>query len=181
MPSDFQDTIYRIVGEVSGLRIVVSLYGRAEDTPRTDEARRQFCSYVADMITVNPQIKDVVIWNDPNDQAFWAPQYNADGSSAAPADYEALLATCWDAAHAVNPNVNIVSTLRLEGLRDPGRLHGRLSPAGDLGLEARRRVQGEWPDEPDLRHLRLHPEGARLGRAAVGRASELARVRNRRL
>ena len=36
------------------------------------------------MITVNPQIKDVVIWNDPNDQAFWAPQYNADGSSAAP-------------------------------------------------------------------------------------------------
>ena len=39
VPSDFQDTIYRIVGEVSGLRIVVSLYGRAEDTPRTEEAR----------------------------------------------------------------------------------------------------------------------------------------------
>ena len=120
VPSDFQDTIYRIVGDVSGLRIVVSLYGRAEDTPRTDEARRQFCSYVADMITVNPQIKDVVIWNDPNDQAFWAPQYNADGSSAAPADYEALLATCWDAAHAVNPNVNIVSTFVSRASAIPG-------------------------------------------------------------
>ena len=120
MPSDFQDTIYRVVGEVSGLRIVVSLYGRAEDAPRTDEARRQFCSYVADLITVNPQIKDVVIWNDPNDQAFWAPQYNADGSSAAPADYEALLATCWDAAHAVNPNVNIVSTLVSRASAIPG-------------------------------------------------------------
>src|SRR6476646_7106188 len=37
VPSDFQHTIYRIVGEVSGLRIVVSLYGLAEDTPRTEE------------------------------------------------------------------------------------------------------------------------------------------------
>ncbi len=120
VPSDFQDTIYRIVGEVSGLRIVVSLYGRAEDAPRTDEARQQFCSYVADMITVNPQIQDVVIWNDPNDQPFWAPQYNADGSSAAPADYEALLATCWDAAHAANPNVNIVSTFVSKASAIPG-------------------------------------------------------------
>ena len=39
VPADFQDTIYRIVGDVSGLRLVVSLYGRPEDTPRTDDAR----------------------------------------------------------------------------------------------------------------------------------------------
>jgi hypothetical protein len=120
VPPDFQDTIYRIVGDVSGLRIVVSLYGRPEDAPRTDEARRQFCSYVADLITVNPQIKDVVIWNDPNDQAWWAPQFNADGTSAAPGDYEQLLAACWDAAHAANANANIVSAAVSRASAIPG-------------------------------------------------------------
>ena len=120
VPADFQDTIYRIVGEVSGLRMVVTLYGRPEDTPRTDDARKQYCGYIADMITVNPQIEDVVIWNDPTDQAFWAPQYDAGGSAASPADYEALLATCWDAAHAVNPDVNIISTLVSKASAIPG-------------------------------------------------------------
>jgi hypothetical protein len=120
VPADFQDTLYRIVGDVSGLRIVVSLYGRPEDTPRTDEARQQYCSYVADLVKVNPQITDVVIWNDSNDQAWWAPQFNADGTSAAPADYEALLATCWDAAHAANANANVISAAVSKASAIPG-------------------------------------------------------------
>jgi hypothetical protein len=75
VPTAFQDTLYRIIGDVSGLRIVVSLSGRPEDTPRTEEARRQYCNYLADLLRVNPQIRDVVIWDDPNDQAFWSPQF----------------------------------------------------------------------------------------------------------
>jgi hypothetical protein len=67
VPAEFQDTIYRLVGDVSGLRIVVSLYGRPEDTPRTDAARQQFCSYVAVLVPANPPTTDSVIWNDPND------------------------------------------------------------------------------------------------------------------
>src|SRR5581483_6425499 len=120
VPADFQDTIYRIVGDVSGLRVVVSLYGRPEDAPRTDEARRQFCSYVADLIEVNPQISDVVIWNDPNDQAWWAPQFNGDGSSAAPAEYEALLAACWDAAHAAQTGANVIAAAAAKVSALPG-------------------------------------------------------------
>jgi hypothetical protein len=109
VPADFQDTLYRIIGDVSGLRLVVTLYGRPDDAPRTEDARRQYCSYVADLLKVNPQIRDVVIWNDPNDQAFWSPQFAADGTSPAPAEYEALLAACWDSAHAANPNANVIS------------------------------------------------------------------------
>ena len=37
-------------------------------------------------------MNDVVVWNDPNDGTYWLPQFNPDGSSAAPAAYEALLA-----------------------------------------------------------------------------------------
>lgn len=79
-----------------GLRLVVSVYGSAGEAPRTDEARAQYCDYVGDLLTRNPTVGDVVIWNDPNDGTFWMPQFNPGGTSAAPADYEALLAECWD-------------------------------------------------------------------------------------
>jgi hypothetical protein len=130
VPADFQDTIYRIVGDVSGLRVVVSLYGRPDDAPRTDEARQQFCSYVADLMKVNPQITDVVIWNDPNDQAWWAPQFNPDGSSAAPAEYEALLAACWDAAHAVQASANVVAAAAAKVSALPGGFTIGYNPPG---------------------------------------------------
>ena len=92
-----------------GLRIVVSVYGSATDTPRTEEARSQFCTYVGDLLAGYPTISDVVIWNDPNDGAFWSPQFNPDLSSAAPADYVALLAHCWSSLHAMRPTVNVIS------------------------------------------------------------------------
>jgi len=130
VPADFQDAIYRIVGDVSGLRVVVSLYGRPEDAPRSDEARQQFCSYVADLMKVNPQITDVVIWNDPNDQAWWAPQFDADGSSAAPAEYEALLAACWDAAHAVQTGANVVAAAASKVSALPGGFTIGYNPPG---------------------------------------------------
>jgi hypothetical protein len=103
-----QAVVERAVVGAWGLRIVVSVYGTAVDTPRTDEARAQFCDFVGDLLARNPSLNDVVVWNDPNDATYWQPQFNADGSSAAPADYEALLARCWDTLHALRPTVNVV-------------------------------------------------------------------------
>src|SRR5262249_41257681 len=113
-------------------------------TPRTDEARRQYCSYVADLLKTNPQITDVVIWNDPNDQAFWSPQFNADGTSAAPADYEALLAACWDAAHAANATANVISSAVWKRRAIPGGFRiGYNPPAAWIsGLAAAYRASG---------------------------------------
>jgi hypothetical protein len=109
VPATFQDVLDRVVLDGSGLRVVVSVYGAAADAPRTDETRSQYCGFVADLLKTNPQIKDVVIWNDPNDNAFWSPQFAPGGESSAPGDYEALLAQCWDAAHAVRPAANVIS------------------------------------------------------------------------
>ena len=109
LPPMYRRALDRAVGDSWGLRLVVSVYGRAADTPRTPEARGQFCAFAGDLLHSYPTINDVVIWNDPNDGAFWSPQFNPDGTSAAPADYEALLATCWDALHAVRPAVNVVA------------------------------------------------------------------------
>jgi hypothetical protein len=116
----YQRLLDKLQLDTGGLRVVVSVYGAAADAPRTDTARGQYCDFVADLLRDNPEIDDVVIWNDPNDGTFWTPQFNAGGTSAAPADYEALLARCWDEAHAVRSGVNVVSLAVSKSSTVPG-------------------------------------------------------------
>jgi hypothetical protein len=92
----------------SGARIVVAVYGRFGETPLSGEARDEYCSYVRSVLERYPQINDVVIWNEPNLTFYWRPQFHADGTSAAPAAYQQLLAHCWDVLHAFRPGVNVI-------------------------------------------------------------------------
>jgi hypothetical protein len=117
---DYQRVLDRLQLDTGGLRVVVSVYGKADETPRTEATRSQYCDFVADLLRRNPQIDDVAIWNDPNDATFWSPQFAPDGSSASPADYEALLARCWDEAHAVRAGVNVISTAVSKSSSIPG-------------------------------------------------------------
>jgi hypothetical protein len=98
----------QLVPAASGLRIVVTVYGRARSTPTDEAGRSQYCAYVADLLTRYPTINDIVIWNEPNLSFFWQPQFDSSGQSAAPGAYEALLARCWDVLHAVRPSVNVI-------------------------------------------------------------------------
>jgi len=50
-----------------------------------------------------------VIGNEANAPFFWWPQYNADGSDASPAAYEALLARCYDVLHAYRAGINVAA------------------------------------------------------------------------
>jgi hypothetical protein len=92
----------------SGLRLVLAVYGSPTSAPQDDSSRTQFCTYARNAVARFPTINDVVIWNEPNVSSFWRPQFNPDNSSAAPADYEALLARCWDVLHAFRPGINVV-------------------------------------------------------------------------
>ena len=98
----------RAVSGTSGLRLVLSVYGSLTSVPPDDASRTQFCTYVRNAVVRFRSINDLVIWNEPNVSAFWRPQFNPDGSSAAPAAYEALLARCWDVLHAFRPTINVV-------------------------------------------------------------------------
>jgi hypothetical protein len=117
-PSDVGD-FDRMVRATTGLRIVVTVYGTARAAPLDDAAREAYCSYVRDLVTRYPTINDVVIWNEPNLGFFWQPQFKADGTSAAPAAYEALLARCWEVLHAVRPGVNVIMTTSPAGNDNP--------------------------------------------------------------
>jgi hypothetical protein len=120
VPAVYQEALNRLLLDAWGLRVVVSVYGQAADAPRSDEARGQYCAFVADLLTDNPTIADVAIWNDPNDGAFWSPQFGPGGTSIAPADYEALLAQCWDRAHSVRKDANVIAVAVSKNSAIPG-------------------------------------------------------------
>ena len=102
------------------VRIVLAVYGAsAADTPLDDGAREQYCAFVRSALARYPQIRDVVIWNEPNKSYFWRPQYDAAGASAAPAAYAALLARCWDVLHAFRGDVNLLTSTSSKGNDNP--------------------------------------------------------------
>jgi PASTA domain len=106
-PQDIAD-LSRAASGTNGLRLVLAVYGSPTSAPQDDGSRTQFCTYARNAVARFPSINDVVIWNEPNVSAFWRPQFNSDGSSAAPAAYEALLARCWDVLHAYRPTINVI-------------------------------------------------------------------------
>jgi hypothetical protein len=109
----------RAIPAAYGLRVVLAVYGRPDEAPVDDADRLQFCNYTADLLQQYPTVNDVVIWNEPNVSRFWRPQYAADGSDAAPAAYEALLARCWDTLHALRPGVNVIAASSPHGNDKP--------------------------------------------------------------
>src|SRR5215212_7370790 len=111
----------RATGAVGGdVRVVLSVYGASrDDAPLDDSAREQYCGFVRSALARYPRIHDVVIWNEVNKSHFWNPQFNADGSSAAPAAYEALLARCWDVLHGFRADVNLITSTSSRGNDNP--------------------------------------------------------------
>jgi hypothetical protein len=111
-----------LVPAAAGLRIVVTLVGKSSATPNDDASRDDFCATARDLLARYPTIHDVVIWNEPNLGFFWQPQFAPDGSSVAPAAYEALLARCWDVLHAARPSVNVITSTAPSGNDNPSAL-----------------------------------------------------------
>jgi hypothetical protein len=102
------------------LRVVLSVYGASSaHTPLDGASRDQYCGYVRGALARYPQIRDVVIWNETNKSFFWQPQFNGDGTSAAPAAYAALLARCWDVLHAFRSDVNLLTSTSSRGNDNP--------------------------------------------------------------
>lgn len=108
--ADDSRALAQAVDAARGMRIVLAVYAESgAGTPHTSEDQDAYCAYVGDALARHPQIRDVVIWNEPNKSHFWRPQFNADGSSAAPEAYARLLARCWDVMHAVRSDANVVA------------------------------------------------------------------------
>ena len=104
-----QTGLARAIAASGGARTVLTVKTVGATTPLTDAQRDQFCTYALNTVKEFPTINDVVIGNEPNAPYFWWPQYNSDGSDAAPAAYETLLAHCYDVLHAYRDGINVAA------------------------------------------------------------------------
>jgi hypothetical protein len=96
------------VVQSSGIRVVVSVFNQG-DAPLDELRREEYCTYAGRILTRFPQVNDIVMWNEPNLRFFWRPQFDAAGTSEAPARYQELLARCYDVLHGIRPSVNVVA------------------------------------------------------------------------
>lgn len=100
----------RATGGPSTVTIVLSVFGeRAVYAPTSEDRRDEYCSFLGEIAVRFPRIRHFAIWNEPNKSFFWRPQFNPDGTSAAPVAYAALLARCWDVLHEARRNVELIA------------------------------------------------------------------------
>src|SRR3990172_8229466 len=62
---------------LAGVRVYLSVYNAgSRTTPLTPETRAQFAQYVASLAAALPDVRDVIVGNDPNLTRFCLPQFN---------------------------------------------------------------------------------------------------------
>jgi type III secretion system FlhB-like substrate exporter len=70
--------------------VVLAIFGFAHDTPQTTALQSRYCGYARRVLALVPHARGVVVWNEANSPTYW---------SGTPAEYERLLARCYDALH----------------------------------------------------------------------------------
>jgi hypothetical protein len=111
-------------------RVVLAVFGFAGRSPRTSRARARFCSYARAALTLVPDARAVVVWNEANAPTYWS------GTAAA---YELLLARCYDVLHELRRDVVVLDSTAsahapaafLRELADAYRASGRTAPLVD--------------------------------------------------
>ena len=93
----------------AGLRVVLAVYPYP---PREIEAGlgspALFASYVSAVAHVYPEVRQFVIGNEPNQPAFWRPQFTRSGTNASGATFGRYLAAAYDSLKAIDPGIQVV-------------------------------------------------------------------------
>jgi len=74
-------------------------------TPNGTELFAQYCLRVAKTF---PQVKKLIIGNEPNQPRFWQPQFDAQGDFASGAAYERLLARTYDVLKGYDASIRVI-------------------------------------------------------------------------
>lgn len=93
----------------AGLRVVLAVYPYP---PRELEAGlgspSLFGSYVGAVASIYPQVKQFVVGNEPNQPAFWRPQFSSTGANVSAATFGGYLAAAYDALKSVDPEITVI-------------------------------------------------------------------------
>ena len=95
--------------QAAGLRVVLAAYPYP---PREIEAGLSspslFASYVGVLASIYPEVKHFVIGNEPNQPAFWRPQFDVAGEIASAPAFGPYLAAAYDILKAVDPAITVI-------------------------------------------------------------------------
>jgi hypothetical protein len=93
----------------AGLDVVLAVYPYP---PRELEAGlgspSLFAGYVGVLASIYPQVRTFVIGNEPNQPAFWRPQFDPAGNNVSARAFGPYLAAAYDALKGVDPDITVV-------------------------------------------------------------------------
>jgi hypothetical protein len=93
------DELFRAEQAAKQTTVVLAIFGFAHDTPRSVVMQARYCGYAQRVLALVPDARAVVVWNEANSPTYW---------SGTPAEYERLLARCYDALH--RPGLTILDS-----------------------------------------------------------------------
>jgi hypothetical protein len=140
------------------VRVYLSVYqAGSATTPLTPEARTEFASYAATVVRDVPELRDVIVGNEPNLNRFWMPQFGPNGEDVAAPAYLRLLAETYDALKEVSGDVTVYGgALAPRGIDRPNTGRDTHSPTTFLrDLGEAYRASGR--DRPVMDALAIHP------------------------
>ncbi|HVH51226.1 MAG TPA: hypothetical protein VM690_03705 [Gaiellaceae bacterium] len=85
-----RDELARAETAARTTNVVLAVFGFARETPLTSVAQSRFCGYADAALALVPHADAVVVWNEANAPMYWR---------GTPAQYESLLAHCYDVLH----------------------------------------------------------------------------------
>ncbi len=155
----------------AGIDVVLAVYPYP---PREIEAGigspSLFGSYVGALASIYPQVRTFVIGNEPNQPAFWRPQFDAAGRNVSAAAFGPYLAAAYDALDSVDPDLSVVGVGTLAARQRPAaREEQHLHVSRALPARARRVVPEERPHAPAHGRVQLPPVPERGDRPARAR------------
>jgi hypothetical protein len=137
---------------------VLAVYQFSSATPADPARRRAFVSYAVAVAKALPEVRDVIVGNEPNLNLFWQPQFDAEGADVAAVAYERLLAAAYDALKQQDANLDVIGGgLAPRGGDRPSRrpTHSPTQFIRDLGAAYR----GSGRTAPLMDALSLHVYG----------------------
>jgi hypothetical protein len=142
-----------------GVKVTLALYPeKAKSLTDSSSNQAKFVAWTALVARAFPQVKDVIVGNEPNKSRFWQPQFLANGKGAACAAYEPVLAASYDALKAVDRSITVLGIglgpRGTDNPRAPGNLS--ISPVRcirDIGRAYRRSRR----KKPIMDALSYHP------------------------
>jgi hypothetical protein len=144
--------------DAAGIDVYLTVYPDGSSaTPLTAADQAAFAEFAASLANAMPEVRHVIVGNEPNLNRFWLPQFGAEGTDAAAPTYERLLARTYDALKAASPGVEVVGgALAHRGGDVPGTGRDTHSPARFI-LDLGKAYRESGRRKPIMDALAFHP------------------------